>query len=168
MVNSSSYHPSPRRLRPGSLRSYIRPWEMARKHYTIRDNGLRQKWEGRIWLNPPYGDQTHIWLNRLAHHGNGIALTFARTETQMFFKSVWYRAQAIYFLPGRLSFYNNKGIQSRSGAGAPSCLIAYGLNNCESLERCRLNGKYIYLGNLEARKELPLIAYGIKMKKKEG
>ncbi len=40
-------------------------------------------------LNPPYGEQTERWLAKLAKHGNGIALVYARTETKMFFDSVW-------------------------------------------------------------------------------
>jgi hypothetical protein len=65
-----------------------RPWEMAKKHYTEIDNGLMQNWEGRVWCNPPYGDETKYWLNKCALHGNAIALTFARTETGMFFQCV--------------------------------------------------------------------------------
>lgn len=65
------------------------PWPTAKGHYTIEDNGLLKAWAGRVWLNPPYGPETGRWLGRLAEHGNGIALVFARTETQMFFEHVW-------------------------------------------------------------------------------
>ena len=63
-----------------------RPWNTAKKHYTVEDNGLIQEWIGRVFLNPPYGPETGKWLQKLAEHGNGIALIFARTETDMFFK----------------------------------------------------------------------------------
>ena len=63
----------------------VRPWETAKNHFTINDDGLKQKWFGRVWCNPPYGLEAAIWLNKLAEHGNGIALIFARTETKMFF-----------------------------------------------------------------------------------
>jgi hypothetical protein len=56
-----------------------RPWPMAAEHYTVEDNGLAQPWVGRVWCNPPYGLETARWLNRMAQHGNGIALIFART-----------------------------------------------------------------------------------------
>ena len=56
----------------------VRPWPTATRHYTIEDNGLVQPWDGRIWCNPPYGTETGRWLARMAEHGNGIALIFAR------------------------------------------------------------------------------------------
>lgn len=79
-----------------------RPWPMAAQHYSKEDDGLLRPWEGRVWLNPPYGLEAERWLRRLAIHGNGIALIFARTETEAFFSQVWERADAILFLRGRL------------------------------------------------------------------
>jgi len=59
----------------------IRPWPTATNHYTIEDNGLIQPWEGRVWLNPPYGKYVWKWLDKLSKHKSGIALIFARTGT---------------------------------------------------------------------------------------
>jgi hypothetical protein len=105
-----------------------RPWDTAARHYTIQDNGLAQPWDGRVWMNPPYGPKTGQWLERLAAHGNGIALVFARTETRAFFSAVWDRADGVLFIKGRIRFYHADGRQADS-AGAPSCLVAYGEEN---------------------------------------
>ncbi|MFB5758983.1 DNA N-6-adenine-methyltransferase [Paenibacillus medicaginis] len=35
-----------------------RPWDTAKNHYTIEDNGLKKKWFGKVWMNPPYGEET--------------------------------------------------------------------------------------------------------------
>lgn len=123
-----------------------RPWDTAKKHYTILDNGLRQPWHGRVWLNPPYGGETSKWLQRLAEHGNGIALVFARTETANFFPWVWEYASALLFIQGRIKFFTVQGKQStRGGAGAPSVLIAYGKENANILFKCRIKGKFVRL-----------------------
>ena len=136
-----------------------RPWNTARNHLTIEDNGLSCKWSGRIWLNPPYGKQTGIWLKKLADHGNGIALIFARTDTKMFFDHVWNAAGAILFIKGRLSFYHIDGKRAKDDSGAPSCLIAYGENNIESLFESGIDGYIVKLENSKVRPEQLTIVF---------
>lgn len=72
-------------------------------------DGLRLPWVGRVWLNPPFGSVAAKWLARLADHGNGIALIPARTETKMFYASVWGRASSLLFLRGRPHFHFPNG-----------------------------------------------------------
>jgi len=122
-----------------------RPWDTAQRHYTVEDDGLLMPWEGRVWCNPPYGLEATKWLERMVLHGNGIALIFARTETRMFFRYVWDRADAILFIEGRLFFHDVKGVRAKANAGAPSVLIAYGGGNSEVLKNCGIKGKYIAL-----------------------
>ncbi len=122
-----------------------RLWETAKKHYTILDDGLNQGWQGRVWCNPPYGRETDKWLARLADHGNGIALIFARTETRMFFSQVWPKAQAVLFIEGRLYFHHVDGSRAAANAGAPSVLIAYGDTNAATLKSCGIAGQFIAL-----------------------
>lgn len=122
-----------------------RPWDTAKEHYTIADNGLEKDWFGRVFCNPPYGIETSKWLKKLSDHGNGIALIFARTETKMFFESVWNNADSILFIKGRLYFYHLSGEVAKGNAGAPSCLIAYGEKNSKVLEEAEIKGKFIKL-----------------------
>jgi phage N-6-adenine-methyltransferase len=122
----------------------IRPWATAAKHYTIEDDGLAQAWTGRVWLNPPYGREAAKWLERLADHGDGIALIFARTETEAFFSYVWDKADAVFFFRGRLSFHHVTGEKADNNGGAPSCLVAYGRSNADVLAKLS-HGKYVRL-----------------------
>jgi len=122
-----------------------RPWDTAKKHYNILDDGFSKQWEGRVWCNPPYGREAQKWIKKCADHGNAMTLIFARTETKMFFDHIWNEADALFFMRGRVKFYTDKGIQAKSNAGAPSVLVAYGSNNAEILKNCSLNGKYISL-----------------------
>lgn len=123
----------------------FRPWDTAILHYNINDDGLSKEWEGRVFCNPPYGLESAAWLKKLADHGNGIALIFARTETKMFFEHVWKKADALLFIEGRLFFHHVTGERASANAGAPSVIIAYGKNNVDCLESCNIPGKFIKL-----------------------
>lgn len=118
----------------------VRPWNTAAQHYTIEDNGLLQPWSGRVWLNPPYGRALDRWLARLAAHGDGIALIFARTDTAVFQRLIFGRADAILFLSGRLHFHHVDGRRASANAGAPSCLAAFGNGAAERLCGAAIEG----------------------------
>lgn len=105
---------------------------------TERDNGFYADWLGRVWLNPPFGRKAYWWLEKLAQHGDGIALIPARTETEMFYKTVWGRAHAICFVKGRPHFHYPNGDRAKFNSGAPIALVAYGACNAEALKRANL------------------------------
>jgi hypothetical protein len=121
------------------------PWATASQIFTKHDDGLKQTWKGRVWLNPPYGPQTKHWLKKLMLHGNGIALIFARTETEMFFTYIWDHAEAVLFIKGRLHFHYADGTKAQNNSGGPSVLVAYGDYNAVRLGDASINGKFIYL-----------------------
>lgn len=59
----------------------VRPWDCARVNYTVEDNGLLLPWEGRVWLNPPYGNEAEAFMERMSmHQGGGLALIFMRSD----------------------------------------------------------------------------------------
>lgn len=125
----------------------------APEHPTARDvwtpetigDGLAMPWSGRVWLNPPYGRTMSDWIRRLAEHGNGTALIFARTETALFHELVWPVASAILFLRGRVTFLDPEGVAASANSGAPSVLIAYGANDVERLAESGLEGHLVRL-----------------------
>lgn len=121
------------------------PWPTATKMLTKDSDGLLATWHGRVWLNPPYGPETGWWLAKLARHGRGTALIFARTETDAWFRFVWPVASGILFLKGRLTFCRECGTPGDKNAGGPSALIAYGPDNAKILAACKLPGKYLSL-----------------------
>lgn len=123
----------------------VRPWPTARKHYTVEDDGLSMPWEGKVWLNPPYGNKTGKWLKRMKDHNNGFVLIFARTETSNFHNYVWGVAAGILRLKGRLTFYNVDGSKPRFSGGAPSVIAAYGEDSLKTLESCTLPGYLTYV-----------------------
>ena len=129
-----------------------RPWPTAEAMWTRADNSLARPWFGRVWLNPPYGPRAQIapWMRRMADHGVGTALIFARTETAIFFETIWERATAVLFIKGRLVFHRGDGTLPRAdqgggNAGAPSILIAYGETDALRLRDCGIPGKWLRL-----------------------
>lgn len=115
-----------------------RPWPTAAQHFTIEDNGLAHPWHGRVWCNPPFGREAVKWLRRMADHNNGIALIPARTETAMFYETVWGVADAVLFIKGRPHFHLVDGTRAPFNSGAPICLVAYGKQNAKALLRSGL------------------------------
>lgn len=102
------------------------PWRTADKMLSLeRDgDGLAAEWTGRVWCNPPYGRKTFDWLAKLAKHGRGIALIFARTETKGFQREVFRKAHSVFFIAGRLKFCRADGTPGGT-ANAPSVLVSY-------------------------------------------
>ncbi|OIH81926.1 hypothetical protein BLJ79_21435 [Arthrobacter sp. UCD-GKA] len=121
--------------------------ELATRTYLLEngDDGLRDPWEGRVWLNPPYGKQADPFMAKMAAHGRGTALVFARTETRTWHNHIWPNASAILFLAGRVTFLDAEGVAAKANSGAPSVLIAYGAADAEALECAGIAGKFVRL-----------------------
>lgn len=127
-------------------------WPTAAMGYTLHDpgqhaaayevgDGLRLPWFGRVWLNPPYtSGEIGDWLARLAEHGRGTALIFARTETEAFQAQVLERASGLLWLAGRLHFHHPDGTRAKANAGAPSVLVAYGQDDLDRMAAADLPG----------------------------
>ncbi len=120
--------------------SKTQPWPCARRGIVWPEDGLAAEWSGRVWLNPPYSVHASAFMAKLAAHGCGTALIFARTDTVMFHRHVWGVASAILFLQGRLFFHRPDGRRADANAGGPSCLIAYGARDADALALCGLPG----------------------------
>jgi hypothetical protein len=125
-----------------------RPWPTAAKHITLPENGLAQEWQGRVWLNPPYDQKIDRWLQKMAGHGRGLALVFARTETALWHSCVWPVANSIFFFEGRLWFHRPNGRRGTSNAGAPSALISYSAGDTLIVRKACLKGVLISGGQI--------------------
>lgn len=124
-------------------------WKTAERLVCLPEDGLSVPWQGRVWLNPPYDAQTWAWLSKLADHGCGTALIFARTETAGFVEQVWNRADALLFLHGRLHFHHADGSRARANSGAPSVLVAYGAQDAARLASSSLPGTWVPLASTQ-------------------
>lgn len=117
----------------------------AVKMICLPEDGLSVDWHGRVWLNPPYGNQTKFWMAKIASHGFGTALVPARTEVESWFwPYVWEAAVAVLFIKGRLYFRRPDG--SKAGnAGHGSVLAAYSNWDAKLLKESGIAGRYFRL-----------------------
>lgn len=96
-----------------------------------------------VWLNPPYSKPAP-WLERMAAHGNGVALIFCRTETGWWHEHVWPVATSFRFLRRRVSFLPADGLERVAhNAPAPSVLVAYGAEADARIRGCGIDGYYL-------------------------
>jgi DNA N-6-adenine-methyltransferase (Dam) len=118
------------------------PWRTATTTYFLPEhNGLTEPWHGRVFCNPPYGPNVGDWANRMAEHGNGVMLIFARCDTNTWQQDILPFADATLLLAGRVRFYLPSGEQGKSGT-APSALLAFGQNNVEALRNASIAGAF--------------------------
>lgn len=110
---------------PGEGKSFV----PARRHLTVEDDGLATPWPkgDLVWMNPPYGSQTPVWMKKLEEHGNGIALVFARTDVR-WFQDLFQREslRSVLFVSGRIRFYQGNTTNRGGTPGAGSMLLAFG------------------------------------------
>jgi hypothetical protein len=120
-----------------------RPWDCATVNYTEIDDGLRQPWRGRIWLNPPFDRyEVGAWIRKLATHGCGTSLLHARTEAA-WFEPIWESATAILFMADRIKFYRPEGSEQPANSGAPPVLIAFGDGDAKRLRDSGIAGSFV-------------------------
>ncbi len=122
-------------------------YKTAKRLYLLpKEDGLKKKWFGKIWLNPLYSE-TIKWLKVMANHNNGIACVLASTETKWFQEYVLKKANGIFFLKSRPKFLNDKFKVVNLMRGV--VLVSYGY--CfKYLSKCNLNGSFIRL-NMEVK-----------------
>ena len=86
----------------------------ATKYYTAQNDGLIQKWDGRIWMNPPYAQPLiYQFCKKLTEEfGNTVTeacvLVNNATETK-WFHTLLQKANAVCFPLSRIKFMNKEG-----------------------------------------------------------
>jgi site-specific DNA-methyltransferase (adenine-specific) len=79
----------------------------APRYFTREQDGLKQVWTGRVWMNPPYGREIGKWVKKASECGcEVICLLPARTDTR-WFHDYCLPFGKIEFLRGRIKFGNS-------------------------------------------------------------
>lgn len=108
----------------------------CKKYYTREDDGLSKSWVGEVvFVNPPYGNSIKHWVKKCYEESKCatvVILMPARTDTSYFHNYIYYSADEIRFLRGRLKFinkalpsYNENGNFKVSPAPFPSMIVVF-------------------------------------------
>jgi DNA N-6-adenine-methyltransferase (Dam) len=113
-------------------------WVPAKLVYTKADDGLKQRWRGRVFVNPPFGGRhSHLpWLERFLVHGDGIAICRAYTSADWFHEYAT-RADAMLFPRGKTKFIRPDGSVGKA-PGHGVVLLAMGAECCAALKQSGL------------------------------
>jgi len=85
----------------------------ARRIYQINDDGLKQEWCGRIWLNPPFSEW-RAWVPKIVSEWQSgrvcemCVLCATRTLTAQYFKPITDTADAMCITSGRYPFWGSR------------------------------------------------------------
>ncbi len=107
----------------------------APSYFTIEDDGLNCEWWGRVWLNPPFGRELPLWLEKCVQEirreevESIHVLIPARTDTKWFHEIVVPNAYAIYLIKGRFNFRFDRAIEG-ANAPFPSMLVHFKRDMC--------------------------------------
>jgi len=99
---------------------------------------LDKPWEGFVWMNPPFGNQSQkrLWLSKFFAHGCGIALMPDRTSAP-WWQEAAAKADLILFVAGKIKFERPDGVIGAS-PGTGTTLFASGDKACKALHRSGL------------------------------
>lgn len=93
------------------------------RYFTPQTNGLAQRWTGRCWMNPPYGDVIRDWVAKAYDEAGAgatvVCLVPARVDTGWWWD--YCRRGEVRFLRGRLRFG-----KAETGAPFPSAVVIFG------------------------------------------
>lgn len=76
------------------------------RYYSPEDDAFAHEWEGKCWMNPPYGLDINKWVEKASRSkALVVCLLPARTDTKWWHEHVVSNAKEIRFLKGRISFW---------------------------------------------------------------
>lgn len=93
-------------------------------YYTPEIDGLKQDWNGVCWMNPPYGRDIGVWLEKAyidseKNDSTVVCLIPSRTDTK-YWHDYCMKASEIRFIKGRLKFG-----EATNAAPFPSAIIIF-------------------------------------------
>ncbi len=105
-------------------------WIPAKISYHLDQDGLKQPWNGLVWMNPPFSKPAP-WVERFIAHNNGVALCVV--SKSKWFNALWNAADAIVPFPRNWKFERPDG--NKKTISFQSFLFALGDEATEALNK---------------------------------
>lgn len=103
----------------------------ADRFFSIEDDGLSRPWRGKVWINPPYGEECREFVGKLVEEYNAgnveeaVLLVNANSNDTAWFQPLW--DHLICFTHHRINFYQSDG-SKKSGSTHGSVFVYFGEN----------------------------------------
>ncbi|GFO82012.1 MAG: DNA N-6-adenine-methyltransferase of bacteriophage [Methyloceanibacter sp.] len=92
------------------------------RFYTVDEDALSQRWNGTVWMNPPYGRQIGAFMKKAYEESllgsTVVSLVPSRTDTSWWHRYV--KRGQVVFLRGRLRFGG-----AETSAPFPSAIVIF-------------------------------------------
>lgn len=101
----------------------------AARHITKEEDGLNQIWQGRVWLNPPFGNDVYIWFEKLRdEYQSGrvpaaVVLWKSATETRAWQTLISYACR-VCFPHQRINFIAKNKNNGKGATFSPALFYA--------------------------------------------
>lgn len=95
----------------------------CKNYFTPEIDGLKQEWSGVCWMNPPYGREVGVWIEKAYKESfkgvTVVCLIPSRTDTK-YWHNYCMKSNEIRFIKGRLKFGDSK-----NSAPFPSAIVIF-------------------------------------------
>ena len=125
------------------------PYPIAPLSYNKEEDGLAHEWPSTavVWMNPPYSKELlRAFTEKLAKHGNGMALLVNRQDNLLFQDVIFPAAASMLFMRHRIKFLRPDGKEGHPFFG--SCIVAFGQECDYRLRKSTIEGKYVVLNDV--------------------
>ncbi len=94
----------------------------CKRFFTRKENALRQEWRGTVWMNPPYGREIGLFVQKAYDESckGATVVCLLPSSTDTYWWHRWVKRGQVIYLRGRLRFRG-----ARENAPFPAALVIF-------------------------------------------
>ena len=98
-------------------------------------DGLQEKWDGLVWMNPPFSKPS-IWVEKFIDHNNGIAL-LPLSGNSRWWRNLWNTDAEVVMVKPNTGFINTDGEERKIMYGISLWALGMGKGHLQSFSKVR-------------------------------